>query len=78
MNFGKKNTVGLLLLLLGTMCSFTPVTGANISFTAVVKEKTDLGSGRTNGWMPVACTEKYAEFCVHGQCEMNFNAVSCR
>lgn len=28
--------------------------------------------------MPVPCTDDYANFCVHGQCEFNYGIASCR
>uniref|UniRef100_A0A8C1UVW0 Transmembrane protein with EGF-like and two follistatin-like domains 1b n=1 Tax=Cyprinus carpio TaxID=7962 RepID=A0A8C1UVW0_CYPCA len=36
------------------------------------------GEGKGYGWMPVPCTQDYANFCAHGQCEFNFGIASCR
>ncbi|XP_062376708.1 tomoregulin-1b isoform X3 [Sardina pilchardus] len=45
---------------------------------AVVKEKPDLGSGRTTGWNAAPCSEEDSHFCLHGQCEMRYGVPSCR
>ncbi|NP_001020472.1 tomoregulin-1b [Danio rerio] len=34
--------------------------------------------GKGYGWLPVPCTDDYANFCVHGQCELNFGIATCR
>ncbi|XP_052399204.1 tomoregulin-1b [Carassius gibelio] len=44
-------------------------------------ESTDpakAGEEKGYGWMPSPCTDDDANFCVHGQCEMNFGIASCQ
>ncbi|XP_028826691.1 tomoregulin-1b [Denticeps clupeoides] len=46
-------------------------------FGTAVKETDEIGEGRGYGW-PVACTNDYANLCVHGQCEIKHGMASCR
>lgn len=44
----------------------------------VFSDPAKAGEGKGFGWMPIPCTDDYANFCVHGQCEFNYGIASCR
>ncbi|XP_051969992.1 tomoregulin-1-like isoform X1 [Xyrauchen texanus] len=53
-------------------------TDAGIPYKPEFTDPAKAGDGKGYGWMPVPCTDDYANFCVHGQCEFNYGIASCR
>lgn len=50
----------------------------HVKHLIVFSDPSKAGEGKGYGWMPVPCTDDYANFCVHGQCEFNYGVASCR
>ncbi|KAK2870321.1 hypothetical protein QQF64_021720 [Cirrhinus molitorella] len=53
-------------------------TEAGLPYKPEFPDPAKAGEGKGYGWMPVPCTDDYANFCVHGQCEFNYGIASCR
>ncbi|XP_050954795.1 tomoregulin-1b [Labeo rohita] len=53
-------------------------TEAGLPYKPEFPDPAKAGEGKGYGWMPVPCTGDYANYCVHGQCELNYGIASCR
>lgn len=47
-------------------------------FLYTFKDTADIGEDRAYGEIPTPCTEDYANFCEHGQCEIKYSIPTCR
>lgn len=48
------------------------------SFLYTFKDTVDIGEDSAYGGVPTLCTEDYANFCEHGQCEIKYSIPTCR